>query len=157
TAHTRSPGWVTATQYEAWLADIPAAARDGITRRWGEPESAPQFHDGGFPIPGLLLGNIFLGIQPARRFDPDPAAGYHSPHLAPPPFYVAFYRWLYEVFATDAVLHLGKHGNLEWLPGKGSALSAACYPEVVLQDLPHIYPYIINNPGEGTQAKRRAA
>src|SRR5205807_2928168 len=72
-------------------------------------------------------------------------------------YYLAFYRWIREVFGAHAVIHLGKHGNLEWLPGKGSALSAACFPEVMLQDLPNIYPYIINDPGEGTQAKRRSA
>jgi cobaltochelatase CobN len=152
-----SPGWVTADEYEDWLEQVPAAARDGITGRWGRPDEAPQFHDGGFPVPGVLFGNIFVGIQPARGYDHDPAAVYHSPDLPPPPYYLAFYRWLRHVFQADAVIHLGKHGNLEWLPGKGAALSAACYPEVVLADLPHIYPYIINNPGEGTQAKRRAA
>jgi cobaltochelatase CobN len=156
-AHTHSPGWVTAEQYEAWLAAQRPAAREGIAGRWGLPGQAPQFHDGGFPVPGLLLGNVFLGVQPARGYDQDPAAVYHSPDLPPPPYYVAFYHWLRHVFDAHAVIHLGKHGNLEWLPGKGSALSAACYPEVVLGDLPHVYPYIINNPGEGTQAKRRAA
>src|SRR5262249_24562831 len=81
----------------------------------------------------------------------------HRPALPPPPYYVAFYRWLRDGFGAHAVVHLGKHGNLEWLPGKSTALSAACYPEAVLRDLPHVYPFIINNPGEGTQAKRRAA
>ncbi len=156
-AHTHSTGWVTAEEYGTWLAARPAAAREGIAGRWGEPEQAPQFHAGGFPVPGLLLGNVFVGVQPARGYDQDPAAVYHSPDLPPPPYYVAFYGWLRHVFAAHAVIHLGKHGNLEWLPGKGSALSAACYPEVVLGDLPHVYPYILNNPGEGTQAKRRAA
>ena len=80
-----------------------------------------------------------------------------APTCQPPPFYLAFYRWIRDVFGAHAVIHLGKHGNLEWLPGKGTALSAACFPEVILQDLPNIYPYIINNPGEGTQAKRRSA
>jgi cobaltochelatase CobN len=156
-AHTRSPGWVTAEQYRAWLAECPAAARDGLTGRWGGPEQAPQFHAGGFPVAGLRFGKVFVGIQPARGYDQDPAAVYHSPDLQPPPYYLAFYRWLRDGFGAHAVIHLGKHGNLEWLPGKGTALSAACYPEVVLRDLPHVYPYIINNPGEGTQAKRRAA
>jgi cobaltochelatase CobN len=156
-AHTRSPGWVTAEQYGAWLADCPAAARDGIAGRWGGLEGAPQFHARGVPVPGLFLGNVFVGVQPARGYDQDPAAVYHSPDLPPPPFYLAFYRWLRDVFGAHAVIHLGKHGNLEWLPGKGAALSAACYPEVLLRDLPHVYPYIINNPGEGTQAKRRSA
>jgi cobaltochelatase CobN len=112
---------------------------------------------GGFAIPGLQLGNVFIGIQPARGYDQDPAAVYHSPDLPPPHYYLAFYRWIRHGFGAHAVIHLGKHGNLEWLPGKSTALSAACYPEVVLQDLPNIYPYIINNPGEGTQAKRRSA
>ncbi|HLJ94731.1 MAG TPA: cobaltochelatase subunit CobN, partial [Gemmataceae bacterium] len=156
-AHTRSCGWVTQEQYQSWLEEIPPAARRGISERWGDARAAPQFHAGGFPIPGLLLGNVFVGIQPARGFDQDPAAVYHSPDLQPPPFYLGFYRWIRDVFGAHAVIHLGKHGNLEWLPGKSAALSAACYPEVVLKDVPHIYPYIINNPGEGTQAKRRSA
>src|SRR5206468_3858440 len=82
---------------------------------------------------------------------------YHSPDLPPPHYYLAFYRWIREIFDAHAVIQLGKHGNLEWLPGKGAALSKACYPEVMLEDLPNIYPYIVNNPGEGTQAKRRSA
>jgi cobaltochelatase CobN len=154
-AHTRSPGWVTAEEYES--LPVSPAARAGIAARWSGPDQSPQFHDGGFPVPGLVFGNVFVGIQPARGYDQDPAAVYHSPDLPPPPYYLAFYHWLRDSFGADAVIHLGKHGNLEWLPGKGAALSAACYPEVVLQDLPNIYPYIINNPGEGTQAKRRSA
>jgi cobaltochelatase CobN len=156
-AHTHSCGWVTQELYTKWLESMPLSARDGMLSRWGDAQAAPQFHAGGFPIPGLLLGNIFIGIQPARGYDQDPAAVYHSPDLQPPPFYVAFYRWVRDLFGAHAVIHLGKHGNLEWLPGKGTALSAACFPEVMLQDLPNIYPYIINNPGEGTQAKRRSA
>jgi cobaltochelatase CobN len=156
-AHTDSPGWVTAGQYHAWSAGVPEQARAGIAARWGGPEQAPQFHAGGLPIPGLLLGNVFVGIQPARGFDQDPAAVYHSPDLPPPPFYLAFYRWVRDGFGAHAVVHLGKHGNLEWLPGKSVALGEACYPEVVLRDLPNVYPYIINNPGEGTQAKRRSS
>jgi cobaltochelatase CobN len=108
-------------------------------------------------FPGLFLGNIVISIQPSRGYDLDPAAVYHSPDLAPPPHYIAFYAWLRDNFEAHAVIHLGKHGNLEWLPGKSVALSAACYPEAVLRDLPNIYPFIINNPGEGTQAKRRTA
>jgi cobaltochelatase CobN len=156
-AHTASPGWVSADQYRTWSEELPAAACAGIAGRWGGPEDAPQFHAGGFPVPGLLLGNVFVGVQPARGYDQDPAAVYHSPDLPPPPFYLAFYRWVRDVFGAHAVIHLGKHGNLEWLPGKSVALSDSCYPEVMLRHLPNIYPYIINNPGEGTQAKRRSA
>jgi cobaltochelatase CobN len=156
-AHTRSPGRVRLEDYERWRAEVAPAARDGMARQWGSLDRSPFFHEGSVPVPGLLLGNVFIGVQPARGYDQDPSAVYHSPDLPPSPFYLAFYRWLRDVFGAHAVLHLGKHGNLEWLPGKGAALSEACYPEVALRDLPHVYPYIINNPGEGTQAKRRSA
>jgi cobaltochelatase CobN len=112
--------------------------------------------DDALAIPGLVFGNVFVGIQPPRGFGADPMAIYHSPDLPPTHHYLAYYRWLRDEFGAHAVLHMGKHGNLEWLPGKATALSAECYPEVMLGDLPNFYPYIINNPGEGTQAKRRA-
>jgi cobaltochelatase CobN len=109
-----------------------------------------------FPIPGIQLGNIFVGIQPARGYDVDPSLNYHAPDLEPTHAYLAFYYWVRECFAADAVVHVGKHGNLEWLPGKSVALSSSCYPEVALGALPHLYPFIVNDPGEGSQAKRRA-
>jgi len=156
-AHTRPVGQVSRGQYARFLGGLTTAAAHGITARWGGAEQSASFHDEAFPVPGLRLGNVFVGIQPARGYDEDPSAVYHSPDLPPPPFYLAFYHWLAHDFAAHAVIHLGKHGNLEWLPGKSVALSASCYPEAMLGALPNIYPYIINNPGEGTQAKRRAA
>ena len=107
-------------------------------------------------IPGFRCGNVVVLIQPARGYDIDPKATYHDPALVPPHAYLAFYAWLADEFRADAVIHLGKHGNLEWLPGKALALSAECLPEVALGPLPHLYPFIVNDPGEGTQAKRRA-
>ncbi len=109
-----------------------------------------------FPIPGIQLGNIFIGIQPARGYDIDPSLNYHAPDLPPTHAYLAFYYWVRESFAADAVVHVGKHGNLEWLPGKNLALSNNCYPEVALGAMPHLYPFIVNDPGEGSQAKRRS-
>ncbi|MBW4510307.1 MAG: cobaltochelatase subunit CobN [Scytonematopsis contorta HA4267-MV1] len=109
-----------------------------------------------FPIPGIQLGNIFVGIQPVRGYDVDPNLNYHAPDLEPTHDYLAFYYWVKRCFAADAVVHVGKHGNLEWLPGKSIALSSNCYPEVALGALPHLYPFIVNDPGEGSQAKRRA-
>ncbi|OAI47761.1 hypothetical protein AYO44_08960 [Planctomycetaceae bacterium SCGC AG-212-F19] len=156
-AHTDPPAVVRLNQFHSWMEKCPPDARKRITERWGPAEASPQFHAGGLPIPGLLFGNIFVGIQPARGYDQDLAAVYHSPDLPPPPFYFAFYHWLRDAFGANAVIHLGKHGNLEWLPGKSTALSAGCFPEAVFGAMPHIYPYIINNPGEGTQAKRRSA
>jgi len=152
-------GFVEPHSYTADLKELPEAAREGIGRKWGGPEQYPQFldADGDMRFTGLSFGKIYIGIQPSRGYDLDPAAVYHSPDLPPPPYYHAFYSWLRHGFKADAVIHLGKHGNLEWLPGKSLALSAGCYPEAVLRDLPNIYPFIINNPGEGAQAKRRSA
>ncbi|MDE5084151.1 MAG: cobaltochelatase subunit CobN, partial [Trichodesmium sp. St18_bin1] len=109
-----------------------------------------------FPIPGLQLGNIFVGIQPSRGYDIDPSLNYHAPDLEPTPNYLAFYYWLRERFKIDAIIHVGKHGNLEWLPGKSVGLSQECFPEIALGALPHFYPFIVNDPGEGSQAKRRS-
>jgi cobaltochelatase CobN len=107
------------------------------------------------PIAGQKLGNIFLGIQPSRGYDLEPSLNYHAPDLVPTHDYLAFYYWLREVFQAQAIIHVGKHGNLEWLPGKSIALSEQCYPEIALGAIPNFYPFIVNDPGEGSQAKRR--
>jgi cobaltochelatase CobN len=104
----------------------------------------------------LELGGTFVGIQPARGHEIDVAATYHDPDLVPPHGYLAFYAWLRRVYRAHAVVHVGKHGNLEWLPGKSVALGRSCWPDAVFGALPHLYPFIVNDPGEGTQAKRRA-
>ena len=103
----------------------------------------------------LRFGHVVLMIQPPRGFGENPVAIYHDPDLPPSHHYLAAYRWLAGDFGADAVVHLGKHGTLEWLPGKGLGLSAECAPDAVLGDLPLVYPFIVNDPGEGTQAKRR--
>jgi len=142
--------------YRAYLARLPQAARAALAERWGEPENDPFFAAGVFHLPLLRLGAVWIGIQPARGYNIDPAKTYHDPDLVPPHGYLAFYAWLREVADIDAVVHMGKHGNLEWLPGKALALSATCWPEIALGPLPHLYPFIVNDPGEGSQAKRRA-
>jgi cobaltochelatase CobN len=98
-----------------------------------------------------------VGLQPARGYNIDPTDTYHSPDLVPPHNYLAFYFWLRHHWGADAIVHMGKHGNLEWLPGKAVALSETCWPEAVFGPTPHIYPFIVNDPGEGTQAKRRTS
>lgn len=142
--------------YLACFARLPAANQQAVRERWGEPEQDPMFRGGRMMVAGLRLGLAFVGIQPARGYQLDPAAIYHDPALVPPHGYLAFYFWLREVFGADAVIHVGKHGNLEWLPGKGVGLSAECWPDAILGPLPNIYPFIVNDPGEGAQAKRRS-
>ena len=143
--------------YQAFFASLAPAVREAITARWGAPEADPFVEPGqGFKLSILRFGNVVVGLQPARGYNIDPTDTYHSPDLVPPHNYLAFYAWLRQAFGAHALVHMGKHGNLEWLPGKAVALSAACFPEAVFGPLPHIYPFIVNDPGEGTQAKRRA-
>jgi cobaltochelatase CobN len=165
-------------EYAEYFASLPEEVRRGIGERWGggrreqgaggkgegtsrgagsrEQGDKGEYAHSPLPIPGIQLGNVFVGIQPARGYDVDPSLNYHAPDLEPTHAYLAFYYWVRECFGADAVVHVGKHGNLEWLPGKSVALSQNCYPEVALGALPHFYPFIVNDPGEGSQAKRRA-
>jgi len=151
------PAWqsLAMADYRKRLATLPAGLADAIDARWGPPEQDPMVRRGRFMVAGLRCGNVFVGIQPARSSGLDSYASYHDADLVPPHGYLAFYFWLRDTFAVDAVVHVGKHGNLEWLPGKSLALSASCWPDAVLGPMPHLYPFIVNDPGEGAQAKRR--
>ncbi len=144
-------------EYEAFLATLPVEARGQIDRRWGEAARDPFFTDGRFVLPIHRFGNVAVAVQPARGYNIDPASSYHDPDLVPPHGYLATYAWLRRRFDVHAIVHMGKHGNLEWLPGKALALSSACWPEAALGPIPHLYPFIVNDPGEGSQAKRRGA
>ncbi|MEM6447441.1 MAG: cobaltochelatase subunit CobN [Cyanobacteria bacterium P01_D01_bin.123] len=139
-----------AEDYRAWFEALPTVVKTQMLEQWGEP---PQEE---IAIAGLQLGNMFVGIQPSRGYDLDPSLSYHSPDLIPTHEYLAFYAWVRNEFGAQAIAHVGKHGNLEWLPGKGIALSDTCFPEVAFGALPHLYPFIVNDPGEGAQAKRRS-
>ena len=141
--------------YQQAFARLPEANQQAVLERWGPPEQDPMFRSGRLMVAGLRFGLTFVGIQPARGYQVDPSAVYHDPDLVPPHGYLAFHFWLRHVYAADAVIHVGKHGNLEWLPGKGVGLSAQCWPDALLGPLPNIYPFIVNDPGEGAQAKRR--
>ncbi|MHC5814670.1 MAG: cobaltochelatase subunit CobN, partial [Nostoc sp.] len=156
---------VSSEEYQEYFASLPPAVQQGISERWGighgnKGDEGNKGDKGNnpylMPISGIKLGNVFVGIQPPRGYDNDPSLNYHAPDLEPTHAYLAFYYWIRECFGADAVVHVGKHGNLEWLPGKSVALSSNCYPEVALGALPHLYPFIVNDPGEGSQAKRRA-
>ena len=153
------------SDYRATYDALPLSLRQQIEDRWGRPEDDPFFvptsadgasPDGGFRLSIHRFGNAVVGLQPARGYNIDPQDTYHSPDLVPPHNYLAFYIWLRDHWGAHAVVHMGKHGTLEWLPGKALALSDACWPEAVLGPMPHVYPFIVNDPGEGTQAKRRA-
>lgn len=138
------------------FAQLPQAARDALNARWGPPEADPALRQRRFPIAGWRAGHVFVGVQPSRSRGDDDYANYHDADLVPPHAYLAFYFWLRDAFRIDALVHVGKHGNLEWLPGKSVALSDACWPDLILGPMPHLYPFIVNDPGEGSQAKRRA-
>jgi cobaltochelatase CobN len=143
--------------YRERFAVLPDGVREAMTERWGEPETDPHVAEGAFQLAIHRWGHIAVGVQPARGYNIDPKATYHDPDLVPPHGYLAFYMWLHQDFGSHAIIHLGKHGNLEWLPGKSLALSETCFPEAAFAPLPHLYPFIVNDPGEGTQAKRRTA
>ncbi len=123
------------------------------TASWGEPPGDIHVLDGNILLPGIMNGNVFIGFQPDRgKCSP---SAYHDSDNSPPHQYLGFYRWLKETWKADGVVHVGTHGTLEWLPGKSAGLSEECDPDVVLGNLPNVNPYIIDNPGEGMQAKRR--
>ncbi|HLZ72419.1 MAG TPA: cobaltochelatase subunit CobN [Dehalococcoidia bacterium] len=149
---------VLAPAYADWFADLSAKSRAEMLGQWGEPPGAAYVHESAIALAGLRFGNVFVALQPPRGYGMDPNAIYHLPDLPPTHNYHALYRWLRDEdgFAADAIVHLGKHGTLEWLPGKAAGPGPDCYPDQFLAGLPLVYPFIINDPGEGTQAKRRA-
>lgn len=161
----RNPVRIPAADYKRWFAELPAELRGSVEQHWGEAPGN-MFVDrsanpeGDIVLAALRRGNLLVLIQPPRGFGENPIAIYHDPDLPPSHHYLAAYRWIQARaedggFGADAMIHLGKHGNLEWLPGKNAGLSAACAPDAALGDLPLIYPFLVNDPGEGTQAKRR--
>ncbi|MBM2574709.1 cobaltochelatase subunit CobN [Jannaschia sp. Os4] len=135
---------------------LPWEARAAIADRWGDPGDDPFFDGDGFSLSLHAFGNVLVGIQPARGYNVDPTETYHSPDLVPPHNYLAFYEYLRQS-GVDAIVHMGKHGNVEWLPGRALALGKEDWPEIALGPVPNVYPFIVNDPGEGTQAKRRTA
>lgn len=171
----QDPDWLTAEQlegnpirigadtYTRWFETLPDDLRENVIEAWGPPPGELYVDRSADPkgeivIAALRFGNVVLIVQPPRGFGENPVAIYHDPDLPPSHHYLAAYRWLAapEGFRADAMVHLGKHGNLEWLPGKTLGMSASCGTDAALGDLPLIYPFLVNDPGEGTQAKRRA-
>jgi cobaltochelatase CobN len=156
-----NPVRIKAADYRAWFATLPPDLRESMARHWGPPPGelyvdTSQDPDGEIVLAALLAGNVVVIVQPPRGFGENPVAIYHDPDLPPSHHYLAAYRWIRETFGAHAMVHLGKHGNLEWLPGKNLGMSASCATDAALGDLPLVYPFLVNDPGEGTQAKRRA-
>jgi cobaltochelatase CobN len=142
-------------EYLGWYNQLSGELRAAVEKEWGPAPGGVMVEDGQIIIPGIISGNIFLGPQPMRGWGEDAAKIAHSPDLPPNHQYLAFYFWLQHDFQADAVVHFGCHGTQEWLPGKSVGLSGDDWSDIVLGDIPDIYPYVVNNPGEGTQAKRR--
>ncbi|SKU93187.1 Probable cobalamin biosynthesis protein CobN [Mycobacteroides abscessus subsp. bolletii] len=161
-----NPIRVPARQYREWFSRLAPGLAEQVVKHWGPPPGelfvdTSANPDGDIVIAALQAGNTVLLVQPPRGFGENPVAIYHDPDLPPSHHYLAAYRWLSASrdeggFGADALVHLGKHGNLEWLPGKTVGLSADCATDAAIGDLPLIYPFLVNDPGEGTQAKRRA-
>ncbi len=142
--------------YRARLDALPEDFVASVRACWGEPESDTACENGGFRFAYVRLGASVVALQPDRGHGASRKEDFHDPSLPPRHAYVAFYIWLREIERVHAIVHVGAHGTLEWLPGKAVALSPACAPRVVLGPVPLIYPFIVNNPGEAAQAKRRA-
>jgi len=156
-----NPVRIPAATYAGWLAKLPAELAENVTAAWG-PAPGELFVDrtsdpsGEIVLATLQAGNVVVLIQPPRGFGENPVAIYHDPDMAPSHHYLATYRWIEEGFGAHAVVHMGKHGNLEWLPGKNVGMSGGCGTDAAIGSMPLIYPFLVNDPGEGTQAKRRA-
>jgi len=144
-------------RYREWLAQEDESVGRDIDDAWGAPESDPAYAEGSFHYPCLRAGNVLVLLQPDRGSRGDRKEGYHDTACPPRHAYAALYMALREMERIDALIHLGTHGTLEWLPGKALALSRACFPEALLGPVPVVYPFIVNNPGEAVQAKRRIA
>ncbi|WP_333619650.1 cobaltochelatase subunit CobN [Dietzia sp.] len=156
-----SPHRIPADTYREWFATMPEGLRADVVDAWGEAPGELYVHDNTIYVAALEFGNVLVMVQPPRGFGENPVAIYHDPDLAPSHHYLAAYRWLREPaarggFGAHIVCHVGKHGNMEWLPGKNVGLSADCGPDAAIGDLPLVYPFLVNDPGEGSQAKRRA-
>ena len=156
-----NPIRIPAARYREWFAALPAELTDAMVQHWGPPPGEvfvdrSRNPDGEIVVAAMQSGNVVIVVQPPRGFGENPVAIYHDPDLPPSHHYLATYLWLRHEFGAHAAVHLGKHGNLEWLPGKTLGMSASCGPDAALGDLPLIYPFLVNDPGEGTQAKRRA-
>ena len=153
----KAAGSVSAEEYKKWLSKQDPVVQKEMTASWGEAPGTVFYYNEALLVPGIPNGNIYIGMQPPRGFGENAGKIIHDPACPPPHHYLAYYKWLRDTWKADAVIHVGTHGSLEWLPGKNAGLSGKCYPDVALGDLPDIYPYYVTIVGEGIQAKRRGS
>ena len=144
-------------EYARLIAEVPAEIPARMREAWGEPADDPGLRDGAFRFRARRFGNVTVALPPDRGRTGERRADYHDATLPPRHALLAFALWLRHVAKADALVHMGAHGTLEWLPGKAVALTAACFPEAMVGPLPVFYPFIVSNPGEAAQAKRRIA
>lgn len=150
-------GKLTKEEYKQFFDGTTEKNQEQLVRDWGEAPGEVFRYGDSLLVPGTLYGNVYITVQPPRGFGDDPGKIYHSPDCAPTHHYLGFYYWIREVWHADVMIHVGTHGSLEWLPGKGNAMADSCYPDIATNDIPNIYPYWITCVGEGIQAKRRSA
>ena len=151
-----NPG-IALSDYRRHLAALPGEVSNRIEAAWGAPEDDADCRDGAFRFRAARFGNVLVALPPERGRLSDRRAAYHDPSMPPRHAMLAFGLWLRHEARADAIVHMGAHGTLEWLPGKAVALTSACFAEAVVGPLPVIYPFIVSNPGEAAQAKRRIA
>ncbi len=152
----RSIDVISGNVYRRWFYKLSDTVQEQLIRDWSAPPGEYMVHEDKLPVPGIINGNVFIGLQPPRGYDEKAEEVYHSTYIVPPHQYIAFYKWIRNSFKADVIVHVGTHGTLEWLPGKEIGLSEDCYPDITIDDIPHLYPYNITVLGEGIQAKRRS-
>ncbi|MDI6813257.1 MAG: cobaltochelatase subunit CobN [Desulfitobacteriaceae bacterium] len=152
----KSVARISGETFQLWNGELSPRIQEKLEKDWGKAPGQFMVYEDQLPVPGILNGHLFIGLQPARGYEEQAEAVYHSTDIAPPHAYLAYYRWLREVFGAQVIVHVGTHGSLEWLPGKEVGLSQDCFPDAAIADLPHLYPYIIDVTGEGIQVKRRS-
>jgi cobaltochelatase CobN len=143
------------TEFYKWLYDLPSNLQKVFEDSVGTQllNETKYREEGYFVIPGVHYGNIFLSVQPMRGWESQ--MDFHTSDLSPPQQYIAYYKYLSQIYKTDAIIHMGTHGTLEWLPGRSLGLQSTDWP-FQLTETPIVYPYIVSNPGEGMTAKERS-
>lgn len=151
----RAADFVTTDRYGEWFKCLRDGPAKWICRNWGDPPGEIMSLDGKFIIPGVMNGNVYFGLEPERGKHAKAEELIHDPDLSTPHSYLAYYRWIAQTLKSDIHIHIGTHGSAEWLPGKGCGLSDECFPDIMMEDVPNLYAYVIDDPSEGIVAKRR--